>query len=178
MTEDNYEHLSTGKPTYCPTDRNKIPDVLDFFVTKNIAQVYMNIKSSLDLSSHHTPVMLTLSTGIICQQRLPSLHNKKTDWTVFIEKIDREINLKIPLKNEQEIEGTEYIMRLIQNSAWATTPKPNDKHIVNNYTIEITSKLTEKSKLRRKWKLSRNPIDKTNFNRCTRELKKTLQRLE
>ena len=50
-TDNNYEQLSKGQPTYWPTDRNKIPDVLDFFVTKNISQVDTNLESSLDLSS-------------------------------------------------------------------------------------------------------------------------------
>ena len=84
--------------------------------------------------------------------------------------------MKIPLKNEQEIEdGTEYITKLIQDSAWATTPEPNYKHIVNNYAIEITNKLTQKRKLRRKRKLSRNPIERTNFNRTPRELEKLIK---
>ena len=37
MIDNNYEQLSTGQPTYWPTDRNKMPNVLDFFVTNNIA---------------------------------------------------------------------------------------------------------------------------------------------
>ena len=50
MTENKYEQLSTSQPTYWPTDRNKTTDVLDFFVTKNISQVYKNLDFSLDLS--------------------------------------------------------------------------------------------------------------------------------
>jgi len=34
IQEQNYLYLSTGTPTYWPTDGNKIPDLLDFFVTK------------------------------------------------------------------------------------------------------------------------------------------------
>ena len=101
---------------------------------------------------------------------------KKQTGQSLEKKIDREINLKIPPKNEQEIEdGREYSTKLVQDFAWATTPEPNNKHIVNNYTIEITNKLTEKRKLRRKWKQSRNPIDKTNFNRTIRELEKLIK---
>ena len=51
--------------------------------------------------------------------------------------------MKISLKNEQEIEdGTEYITKLIQDYAWAITPEPNDKHIVNVlnvYPIDTTA---------------------------------------
>ena len=81
-------------------------------------------------------------TEIICKQRPPSLYNKKTDTTAFREKIDREINLKIPRKNEQELEdGTKYITKLIEDSAWAITPDPNDTKVTTDllihYYIEI-----------------------------------------
>jgi hypothetical protein len=32
----NYRHLSSGEPTYWPTDRNKIPDLVYFCVTKAV----------------------------------------------------------------------------------------------------------------------------------------------
>ena len=57
-----YGIISTGQPTYWPTDRNKIPDVIDFCVTKGIAQNYMLAESNLDLSSDHSPVIITIST--------------------------------------------------------------------------------------------------------------------
>ena len=36
IQENNYSYLSTGTPTYWPTEGNKIPDLLDFFVTNGI----------------------------------------------------------------------------------------------------------------------------------------------
>jgi len=36
MQETRSEALSTGKPTYWPTDPGKIPDLTDFFLIKNI----------------------------------------------------------------------------------------------------------------------------------------------
>jgi len=52
---NNYTPLSTGSPTYWPTDLNKIPDLLEFFVTSEISPSYMDILPSYDLSSDHTP---------------------------------------------------------------------------------------------------------------------------
>ena len=34
---NNLNYLTTYEPTYWPTDTNKIPDLLDFFITKNIS---------------------------------------------------------------------------------------------------------------------------------------------
>jgi hypothetical protein len=38
ITSSNYKHISTGEPTYWPTDMNKLPDLVDFCVTKGIPQ--------------------------------------------------------------------------------------------------------------------------------------------
>jgi hypothetical protein len=58
----NLKYLSTGEPTYWPTDINKIPDLLDFAVTKGIPDVHREIESNLDLSSDHSAIIITLST--------------------------------------------------------------------------------------------------------------------
>jgi len=46
IQEKNYTVLSSGTPTYWPTEENKIPDLLDFFVTKGISSTYTGIQSS------------------------------------------------------------------------------------------------------------------------------------
>jgi hypothetical protein len=35
---NNLKHISMGKPTYWPSDRNKLPDLVDLCVTKGIPQ--------------------------------------------------------------------------------------------------------------------------------------------
>lgn len=53
-------HLSTGEPTY----RNKMPDLLDYCVSKGISSNYLEIKSCWDLSSDHTPIIGTINIQI------------------------------------------------------------------------------------------------------------------
>ena len=43
LQEKNSSFLSTGSPTYWPTDDNKIPDLLDFFITNGISTTYTDI---------------------------------------------------------------------------------------------------------------------------------------
>jgi hypothetical protein len=38
MKRNNLKHLSTGEPTYWLSDRNKLPDLVDFCVMKSIPQ--------------------------------------------------------------------------------------------------------------------------------------------
>jgi hypothetical protein len=63
MTQLNIKSLSTGEPTYWPTNRNKTPDLLDFALIKGLADIYMKIEGNLDLISDHSAVILDMSTN-------------------------------------------------------------------------------------------------------------------
>jgi hypothetical protein len=66
------EIVSSGKPTYWPTDKKKtLPDLLDFFVVKNISTNYIKIKEGLDMNSDHSSICLTVSDKIIAKDQNP-----------------------------------------------------------------------------------------------------------
>ena len=73
------EFHSSRKPTYWPTDTNKIPDLLDFYITKGISENYLSVENEYGLSSDHSPVLMTLSTTIIRKPSPPRLTNNKTN---------------------------------------------------------------------------------------------------
>jgi len=53
LQEKNYSFLTTGNPTYWPTDPTKQPDCLDFSITNGISSTYTATEPSHDLSSDH-----------------------------------------------------------------------------------------------------------------------------
>lgn len=67
----NCEFISSGSPTYWPTDQMKIPDLVDFFVMKGITRTQVRIESRDDLSLDHTPVILTASDTVTKQKSNP-----------------------------------------------------------------------------------------------------------
>jgi hypothetical protein len=75
IQEKNCSFLSTGTPTYWPTDGKKIPDLLDFFVTNGISSKYTDIQSSYDLTSDHSPIIVRKPT--------PRLPNSKTNCDTY-----------------------------------------------------------------------------------------------
>jgi endonuclease/exonuclease/phosphatase family metal-dependent hydrolase len=81
--ETRCEAMSTGKTTYWPTDPGKIPDLIVFFIIKNIPAQYLQIEESHDLNSDHSPINLTLSDNIIQKEHNPVLVNRRTDWESF-----------------------------------------------------------------------------------------------
>lgn len=182
INDNHYSTFSTGEPTYWPTDMRKVPDLLDFFVSKGINQNYTNIASCLDLSSDHSPIIFSLSTEVF--QRRPSamLCNKHTDWNQFRNLINERLNLQVDLKSIESLESAvDNFVGCVQSSARESTPAPQNLDSCKaglNYPIYIKRKIAEKRRLRRIWQNSRNPIDKTNFNRATQELKRLLYRIK
>ncbi|GBP69360.1 hypothetical protein EVAR_53437_1 [Eumeta japonica] len=81
------------------------------------------IKSSLDGSSDHTPVILILSPiAIPHDSGTDYLHNSKTDWDCFREYLESNIDLKLSLKTNEEVDNASlYITNLIQVAAWTST---------------------------------------------------------
>ena len=70
LHEKNYSFLSTTTPTYWPTDENKIPDLLKFFITNGISTTYIDIL--LISETHFTPKNYFTITGYkICHSNHP-----------------------------------------------------------------------------------------------------------
>jgi len=113
-----------GEPTYWPSDPNKTPDLLDFFVYKSIATNYMQIAANWDLSSDHTPIITTLCTHVFCKLQPPGLTTSKTDWNAFRAHTDERIKLNIKLKHPDNIdEAVNSFTCMLQEAAWKSTPQ-------------------------------------------------------
>ena len=74
---NNIKYISTRQPTYWPSDPNKLPDLLDFCVTKGIDTKKLTVASCLDLTSDHTPILITMYTHTLGKPKKPSLYSQK-----------------------------------------------------------------------------------------------------
>jgi hypothetical protein len=158
LHKQNYSFLSTGHPTYWPTDPAKQPDLLDFFVTNGMSSTYTAIEPSYDLFSDHSPVIATISTSPIYVRPTPRLHISKTNWHTYRSKLQEDIILTISLKNYDEVEkATHNFIRLLQDAARQTTPPETYKNDAVNISLEIKKLLAEKRKARAKWQRSHAP---------------------
>jgi hypothetical protein len=68
-----------GEPTYWPSDRNKLPDLVDFCATKAIHQDFTTVKSCFNFFSDHSPVLNTLTAYELNQEKQPGLGNRHTN---------------------------------------------------------------------------------------------------
>lgn len=179
ITEYECEPLSTGKPTYWPTDPGKVPDLIDFFITKNIASNFIKIEESYEMNSDHSAILLTLSDNIIEKEKNNMLSNKKTDWESFQLSLERRIHLDVSLQSVDELNSeVEKFISDIQHSVWDNTPVLKTKLKGHNYPREIKMLLNEKRKARKKWHQTRSPQDKKILNNLTQQLKREIQQLK
>lgn len=179
LKENNGDFLSTGKPTYWPSDPRKIPDLIDFFIYKNISANYMKIDEHLDLCSDHTAIVLTISENIITKPNNPVLVNNKTDWDSFRLNLAEQITLSSPLETEEQIDqALEDLVNAIQKSAWDNTPQVSKKLHGINYPKEIVALIKEKRRARKKWQNTRYPPDKAIYNKLSEKIRREIQDLK
>jgi len=154
IQEKNYSFLSTGTPTYWPTDGNKIPNLLDFLVINGISSTYTDIQSSYDLTSDHSPIKATLSTLVTVRKPTPHLHNTKTKNCVNYRQITQaKVNPSIKLEGHEDIPvelETNHILNLLQHAAKEATPSSDPRRTTNNipYEIKELSVVAEKRRAR------------------------------
>ena len=176
ITTNNLNYPTTYEPTYWPTDTKKIPDLLDFFITKNISPRYVQINSSAELSSDHSPVIARVNSAIIENPPNGLIHNQLTNWQLFTEVFNHSTSASISLKTKEDIEtATEYLNSSIINAISSSTPTKTSisKH---EYLHYILNKITEKRRLTRVWQTHRIPDDKRKLNHATRKLTKIIKK--
>lgn len=171
ITENHCNSMSTGKPTYWPTDPNKIPDLLDFFITRNITKEHSLVQPADDLSSDHSPIIINVSSEIILKETILHLTNNHTDWTTFQSHIEDNLKLNIPLKSQEDIErAVEHLNNTVVSAAYLATPEVKNTFNQADYPWDIRKKISERRNLRRTWHQTRNPEDKRALNRASRHL--------
>jgi hypothetical protein len=179
IKETGCDVMSTGKPTYWPTDPNKIPDLIDFFIIKNLSFHYLKIEEKFELNSDHSPILLTLSEHIIQKESAVKLTNKYTNWKKFKICLEDKIQLAVHLRNKDQLDAeVEKFINDIQSSAWENTPCIKRKLKGNNYPAEIVDLLKDKRKARKKWHQTRNPSDKTKLNNLTQQLRREISEIK
>jgi hypothetical protein len=88
IQEKQLEILFTGESTYWPTDINKSPDLLDFFIFQGLSHDSLDIRPNLECASNYTPIIATISIHIITHPKPPKLHNSQTNWEAFRTQIE------------------------------------------------------------------------------------------
>jgi hypothetical protein len=124
---------------------NKIPDLVNFCITKGIPPVFAVAQSCLDLSSGHSTVLVTLTSHAINQDPQTSLSNRRTNWDYFSHLIHQQLILQVPLKTTDDAEAAvKFFNDTVQWASWKATPKLPAANRIHDCPITIKQKLAEK----------------------------------
>jgi hypothetical protein len=133
-----------GESTYWPSDRNKLPDLVDSCVTKGIPQDFAAAKSCFDLSSDHSPVLVTLATRAKNREKQPGLSNRYRNWDDFQHLVNEKLTLKFRLNTEENIEAAvKFFNDTIQWAGWNAAPEHTDMLTTLDCRIQIKQKVEE-----------------------------------
>ena len=152
LQDKNYSHLSTGSLIYWPTDVNKIPDLLDFFIVHGISPTYADVQFSYDLTSDHTPIIATISTTVVIRRPAPRLYTSDTNWEIYMSEVRGKISTAMKLKTCEDIEKvTSIFIGILQHAAKAATPKRNPSSPVSNLPSDIKRLVATKRRAISTW---------------------------
>lgn len=180
ICKNQYNTLSTGSPTYWPSDTAKIPDLLDFIVYKGIPRSSFDIAASYDLSSDHSPIIVNFRTNIDKRTFIPKLITKNTDMSVFKDWIASNLNLNINIRSSDELEdAVESFNEIIHEASYRSTPlESQSSHSNIRLSFEIRHLIKAKRRLRKSWQKSRHPSEKSKLNRATNYLNNRLKEVK
>ena len=152
--------ISSGEPTYWPTDPNKIPDVIDFAVSKNLPIELIQVESLLELSSDHSPIVVTLlkpqeivnptGSSAISFSRINCLKYKKYISTHSTENV----SLRTPEDIDLSVENFENNIKLAVEHATITIKRNRYNKI---YYADVERLLSEKRRARRRGNSTDHP---------------------
>jgi hypothetical protein len=169
--------LSPNSPTYWPSSVFRHPDLLDIFIARGISPLDTHCESFADLSSDHSPVLLTLSVVPLPRQYPPSLTAGIMDWNRFRELVSLNTDLSVKLKSIEELEtAVDQFTRNVQQASWnSCTPYQNRSNNSPNYPAHIRLLIQERRRARRRWQQARLPTLKNYFNNINNKLKRAIQ---
>jgi hypothetical protein len=123
ISDLNCQYFRTGEPTYRPTDPNRLPNLLDFLVTRGLPATDIQVVPVFELSSDHSPIIALIGTDLPHRTTAPTLATTHTNWDMFRAYIDGHISLRLRIKESAQLdEAFQYFNTLIQAVSCYSTP--------------------------------------------------------
>ncbi len=170
--------ISPNMPTHYPADPNKRPDIIDFFIARNFSTNYIDIECLVDLSSDHLPLVLTINSNISKVKVVPRLTNKSTNWSTYREVSDNQFLMHAKIVTAHQLDdAVKKFTGTIVEAASKSTVFADKVPQTTFYPGKIKQLVKQRRRARWKWIRTRNPADKSVFNRMARLVKEALTEL-
>jgi len=158
----------------------KLPDLIDFAITKRISQSMITAEALPELSSDHCPVLFHLLYELQHIERPCRLTSNRTNWARYKKYVCSHTGFSSPLETEQDIDQFADDIELILVAA-AKASTPQDNHVCStkfNKTNRDELLVLEKRRHRRECQEHRSPGAKNKLKAASRRLTKALKKEE
>uniref|UniRef100_A0ABD2XS64 Endonuclease/exonuclease/phosphatase domain-containing protein n=1 Tax=Trichogramma kaykai TaxID=54128 RepID=A0ABD2XS64_9HYME len=164
--------ISTGEPTYWPSNPRKSPDLIDFAIARGIHKnKNITARTSLDLSSDHSPVIITIDAPLKTTLRTRT----KICWAKFKEIVPEKISCGVSICTVDDLENRiESFNAMLQSAVSAASTTTVLSHCHRKVSNQIEDKIREKRRLRKIWQSTRNAYTKRKLNKAINDLKALL----
>ena len=93
-----------------------------FFISSNLGSIYSSATSRYNLSSYHSPALLTLHFHPILSPRLRTLTSGPTNWNKYQDSLDSRIDLNVSLKTLSDIDcSIQIFSEVSQQIGWESS---------------------------------------------------------
>jgi hypothetical protein len=164
ITSNNMEAIGPEDPTHHYEEGS---DVIDIAIVKNINNYY-HLQTVEELSSDHSPVIITLNRPI----KQDKITKSWTNWKQFQETIK---TTNSPINNPQEIENAVKQLEIDIKQAYEQATYVKEIQPKQLLPQHIQQLIQTKNKARRRYHRTLDPNDKTHLNRAANELKQALR---
>lgn len=165
--------VSTGHPTYWPTDIRKVPDLIDFGIIKGLTRANIIATPSYDLSSDHSPVILTLLHFNSTHLMTPTHHF--VNWRAYKDIVSNNTSTKTSFRSGTLID--EAINSFNNTLTEAVSKSTRTKKFGSPnlcFQSDIDKLIATKRQARREWQRHRSPLAKHKLTQASKNLKNAL----
>ncbi len=167
--------VSSGSPTYWPSDLSKLPDVIDFFLIKGLPSCKTKAENMVDLTSDHVPILLTVSMAPLPALRKQYVVNKTTDWDSYRQLVSSKINLQTRPQTEEELDLlASSFSTTLHECIQLSTNYDNSPMNTMEHPNYLRNLIRCRRKARKAWQRNRTATNKLLFNQLCKKTSKAI----
>ena len=177
LNSQNFTLLPPNSPTYWPTDPNRNPDILDFFIHNGLGALNHSVARLDELSSDHSPLILQVSLAPIPKPSPPSFIRGPVNWKLFHQILSDKIDLRVTLKTSEDLDNAVHSFTTkIQEAVWTASSPDHSSKILKKHNLpqHLLDLIHIKRRARLLWQRTRHPADRHSYNYHCKKLKKEL----
>lgn len=175
MNKSEWIVLGPDEPTYYPEHLDRVPDILDIIICKNVSGIISQQVITSELPSDHRPVIIEMDVQLLHYPPRLKLINGPVDWDVFRSKLNSKINIPAGFDCPYSIDNAvDEFTNIVKQSVYLSSGPVKTHSYKFVLPSHLRSLISLKHRVRRRWQRNRIASDKTLLNSLNKQVKQQL----